>query len=106
MRNVSSETWAGVVLLMTCGLLTLSTIVAACVRRSERPRFLGWAAFGWGYFALARWYTFHEGPLPTVRFLPGSGHLHGDFLSLPPIVRLRTMHGPWRSRFSGASSRA
>jgi hypothetical protein len=98
MRNVSSETWAGDVLLMTCGLLMLTAIVAACVGRRWRPRFLGCAMFGWGYFALARWYTSHEGPLSTVRFLPGSGDFHGAFLSLPPVVRMA--HDAWALAFA------
>jgi hypothetical protein len=98
MRGASSETWAGVMLLTTWGLLMLSTIVAVCRGRGDRPRFLGFAVFGWGYFALARWYTYHQGPMPTVRFLPGSGDLHGDFLSLPPHVRMA--HDAWALAFA------
>ncbi len=94
----SAETWAGVVRLLTCGALALATIGADCRGPDERPRFAGFAAFGWGYLALAHWYTYSEGPLPTVAFLPGSGEVHGDLLSLPPIVRIA--HDAWALAFA------
>src|SRR5262245_45293282 len=93
MHSASAETWAGVVLLTTGGVLMLYVVVAVCRRAGDRPGLLGFAVFGWGYFFLARRYSFHQGPMPTVRFLPGSGDLHGDFRSLPPMVRLA--HDAW-----------
>src|SRR5262245_9024554 len=98
MSGISSETGAGVTLLTTCGLLALAAIVAVCRGRYEAPRFLGFAVFGWGYFVLARWYTHHQGPMATVRFLPGSGAIHGEFLSLPPLVRMA--HDAWTLAFA------
>lgn len=86
MHDVSGETWAGIVLLVTGGVLMLSLVVAICRGSGDRPRLLGFAVFGWGYFFLARWYSSHQGPLPTDQFLPGSGDLHGDFRFLPPMV--------------------
>jgi hypothetical protein len=98
MHGPSAETWAGVMLLTTCGILMLSVVGAIGRGPSDCPRLLGFAAFGWGYFVLARWYSFHEGPLPTVGFLPGAGDLHADLRSLPPLVRLA--HDAWALAFA------
>ena len=87
------ENWAGMSLLATCGVLMLATIGACCRNAGERPGLLGFAGFGWGYFALARWYSFHEGPMPTACWLPGAGTIHNDLLALPPQVRI--VHDAW-----------
>jgi hypothetical protein len=87
------ETWAGMSLLATCGVLMLATIGAVCRNAGERPRLLGFAGFGWGYFALARWYSYHQGPMPTVCWLSGAGNIHNDLLALPPQVRI--VHDAW-----------
>jgi hypothetical protein len=92
-KGASAETCAGVMLLSTLGVLMLSAIGAVCGSADKRPRFAGFAVFGWGYFALARWYSYHQGPLPTVCWLPGSGDIHNDLLSLPPAVRIA--HDAW-----------
>ncbi len=97
-QSASVETWAGMMLLTTCGVLTLSAIGAVSCGCDERPRFVGFATFGWGYFALARWYSYHQGPMPTVRWLPGSGDIHSAFLSLPPAVRMA--HDAWALAFA------
>ncbi len=69
-----------------------------CRGSHERPRFLGFAVFGWGYFALARWYSCHQCPLPTVCWLPGAGDIHNDLLALPPEVRIA--HDAWALVFA------
>ena len=84
--------------LFTCGVLMLSVIGAVCRGRPDRPRFAGFAAFGWGYFALAHWYTYHQGSVPTVRFVPGSVDIHGDLRSVPPLVR--GVHDAWALAFA------
>jgi hypothetical protein len=101
-KGASAETWAGSMLLTTCCVLMLSAIGAVCRGSDERPRFAGFALFGWGYFALARWYTFHQGPLPTVCWLPGSGDIHNDLLVLPPAVRIA--HDAWALAFAALGS--
>jgi hypothetical protein len=98
MHGPSAETWASVMLLAICGVLMLSVIGAVCRGPGDRPRLLGFAVFGWGYFILARWYSYYEGPMPTDRFVPGSGDLHSDLLSLPPPVRIA--HDAWALAFA------
>ena len=100
--GASAETWAGVSFLTTGGVLILAAIGAVCRGRRERPRFLGFAVFGWGYFALARWYSFHQGPMPTVCWLLGAGDIHNDLLSLPPHVRI--VHDAWSLAFGVVGS--
>jgi hypothetical protein len=92
------ETWAGMSLLATSGVLMLATIGAVCRNAGERPRLLGFAGFGWGYFTLARWYSYHQGPMPTVCWLPGAGNIHNDLLALPPQVRI--VHDAWALVFA------
>jgi hypothetical protein len=94
----SAETWAGVMLLTTCGVLMLAVVGAICRGSNERPQLIGFAMFGWGYFALARWYTYHQGPMPTVRWLAGAGDIHNDLLSLPPDMRMA--HDAWTMAFA------
>ena len=96
-RVASAETWAGVMLLTSCGVLTIATIGTICRGPDVRPRLAGFAVFGWGYFALTRWYSYHQGPMPTVCWLPGSGNIHNDLFSLPPTVRI--VHDAWALAF-------
>ena len=96
--GVSGETWAGISLLTTCGVLMLATIDALCRAIDERPRLIGFVVFGWGYFTLARWYSFHQGPMPTVCWMPGAGDIHNDLLALPPDVRIA--HDAWALAFA------
>ncbi len=97
-HGAPAEIWAGVMLLTTCGMLMLSAIAAVCRGSGEQPRFIGFALFGWGYFALARWYSYHQGPMPTVCWLTGGGDIHNDLLSLPPTVRIA--HDAWALAFA------
>ena len=62
----ASETWAGVALLVTCGILGLAVIGAACRSAAERAWWLGFAVFGWGYLALAFWSPPGGTKLPTL----------------------------------------
>ncbi|MHB1557834.1 MAG: hypothetical protein ACYC61_10160 [Isosphaeraceae bacterium] len=79
---------AGISLIVTCIVLALATVAAAIPTRPGRRSALGFAIAGWTYFIAARWYTYHQGPLPTVAFLLGANELHGEYLALPPIVRI------------------
>jgi hypothetical protein len=94
LRDASVETWEGVVLLITCGLLALAVIGAACRMPIERPWWLGFAVFGCGYFALAHWYSFQVAPLPTVSLLLDPSEIPWIDLNAfsPP---LRILHELW-----------
>jgi hypothetical protein len=65
LRN-SSETWAGVTFVMTCGILCLAIVGVVCRDGAERAWWLGFALFGWGYLMLAMWYSVE---LPTMALL-------------------------------------
>jgi hypothetical protein len=91
--GASAETWAGMSLLTIGGVLLLAAIGAVCRGSHQCPRLLGFAVFGWGYFALARWYSYHQGPMPTVYWLAGAGDIHNDPFDLPPEVRIA--HDAW-----------
>ena len=101
-HRTSAETWAGLMLLTTSSVLMLSVIGTVCSGSDERPRFAGFAVFGWGYFALARWYSYHQGPMPTVCWISGSGDIHNDLLALPPAVRIA--HDAWALAFAALGS--
>ena len=51
----ASETWAGMTFLLTCGVLCLAIVGIVCGGIAQRPWWLGFALFGWGYLALAFW---------------------------------------------------
>jgi hypothetical protein len=65
----SSEIWAGVLLLLTSGILALAVVGAACRRGADRAWWLGFAVFGWGYLALAFWGAYSSPSLPTMTLL-------------------------------------
>jgi hypothetical protein len=48
----ASETWAGIVLLLTLGLLGVSILGVVYRREARRAWWVGFALFGWGYVAL------------------------------------------------------
>jgi hypothetical protein len=54
--------------------------------------------FGWGYFGLARWYSNHQGPMPAVRWQPGSGAIENDLRVLPPYMDMA--HNAWALAFA------
>jgi len=64
LRN-ASDIWAGVIFLVTCGVLALSIVGMICRQEGERAWWLGFALFGWGYVALAFWPS-HESGLPQL----------------------------------------
>jgi hypothetical protein len=63
------EPWAGVMFLLTCGVLGLAVIGALCRREAERAWWLGFAVFGWGYMVLAFWLSEYLPKLPTLTLL-------------------------------------
>jgi hypothetical protein len=65
LRN-ASETWAGVMFLITCGVLSLAIVGVVCRDGPQRAWWLGFALFGWGYLLLALWSTVN---LPTMALL-------------------------------------
>src|SRR4051794_34921237 len=48
----ASEPWAGIVLLLTLGLLGVSILGVVYRREARRAWWVGFALFGWGYAAL------------------------------------------------------
>ena len=43
-----SDTWAGVIFYLACGVLALGVVGALCAGAAERAWWLGFAVFGWG----------------------------------------------------------
>ena len=84
----ASETWAGVMLLLTCGLLGLSVVGALYGGRAGRTWWLGFCVFGGTYMALSRCWSSSDLPwLPTTDLLK---HL------VPPTgVALRKVVNPF-----------
>ena len=64
--RTASETWAGVMFLITCGVLCLAIVGVVCRDGPKRAWWLGFALFGWGYLLLAQWSTVN---LPTMALL-------------------------------------
>ena len=106
----SSEAWAGLMLLLTCGVLMLAMVGAICRGPDERAWWLGFVLFGAGYLALALWMSHSGQILPTITL---SESMHswlgmpvppppriGDvgWESLPPIHRL--LHCIWALAFA------
>lgn len=50
--RAASETWAGIMLLLTLGLLGVSVLGVMYRREARRAWWVGFALFGWGYAAL------------------------------------------------------
>ena len=68
LRN-ASETWAGVMFLVTYGVLGLAIVGAICRGFPERAWWLGFFVFGWGYLSLVAywntWFPFDPYQLDT-----------------------------------------
>jgi hypothetical protein len=65
----SSPMWAGLIFLLTCGVLSLGT-VAVAFRREYRAWWFGFSLFGWSYLAISLWSLFYDQPtLPTESVL-------------------------------------
>jgi len=67
----ASEIWAGVMFLVTCGMLALAVVGVVCRRDEKRAWWLGFALFGWGYLALAFWSSEQLPWVPTMYLLEG-----------------------------------
>ena len=72
LRN-ASPVWAGVMFLLTTGVLGLAVVAIFCRGRAERTTWLGFAIFGYGYLGLAFWPDSFDLPLlpelPTTSLL-------------------------------------
>src|SRR5689334_21112708 len=62
----ANETWAGVMMLVTNGLLALAIVGAICRRGAARAWWLGFLIFGWSYLRLSSRTSFE---LPTIKLL-------------------------------------
>jgi hypothetical protein len=62
----ASETWAGVMLLLTHGILALAVVGAICRRGADRAWWVGFLMFGWSYLRLSSWTSYQ---LPTITLL-------------------------------------
>ncbi len=91
LRN-ASKTWAGAMLLLTCGILALAVVGAIYRQGARRAWWLGFSIFGWGYMALSGcWSANGLTDLPTTEVLkilkpwlavsppPGGGRFGGGF---------------------------
>src|SRR6184192_4085180 len=78
LRN-ASEPWAGVMLLLTHGVLGFAAIGVVCRRHVERAWWLGFSLFGWGYLALVAFWPWYDFP-PTTTLL----EVVGPRLGVPP----------------------
>jgi hypothetical protein len=100
-----TELWAGVIFLLTCGVLALAIVGVACRGQGERAWWLGLALFGWGYFTLA-FSSPREGlpRLPTTAVLkaimgdiaePPPGIMGGGFRCIGPLAQFGGMGVPF-----------
>jgi hypothetical protein len=66
----ASRIWAGAMLLLTCGILTLGVVGAIYRQGTRRGWWLGFSLFGWGYTALWGFWSVGGWPdLPTTTLL-------------------------------------
>ena len=88
LRN-PSETWSGVIFLLTCGVLCLAIVGVVCRQQEERAWWLGFALFGWGYLLLSMRSTV---VLPTLTLLDAAAARMGS------PVRFERRHGRWNEK--------
>jgi hypothetical protein len=103
LRN-ASEACAGLVLMLTYGVLMIGVVGAVCRGSHERTWWLGFTLFGGGYLALAYASAFYPKPLPTITLaefigsglgdkLAGQDWGHDGWISLSPTYRI--LHCLW-----------
>jgi hypothetical protein len=84
----ATDTWAGIMLLLTLGLLACSLLGVRQRREARRAFWEGFAIFGWGYLILAfgPWFAEQVTPrLPTAQILT---YLHSKIASSVTNIRL------------------
>ncbi len=92
LRNASAH-WAGLMLLLTCGVLMLGVVGAVCRGPGERARWLGFTLFGGGYLALAHAMAFSPNSLPTITL----AEFIGSSLGVQLASSIRNGGGGWES---------
>ncbi len=83
----ASETWAGLVVMMTLGVLILAFLGIVYRRGARRAFWVGFVLLGWGYIAYSTdflWQTIEARTRPTM----GSG-IWGSEYKHPPLVTTR-----------------
>jgi hypothetical protein len=83
LRN-SSVNWAGLMLMLTCGVLMLGVVGAICRGPDERAWWLGFILFGGSYLALAHATASTPSLLPTITLTDFIGSGLGVKLGLSP----------------------
>jgi hypothetical protein len=68
-----SQVSAGALFLLTCGVLCLGLVGIVCRGGTERAWWVGFTLFGWGYMALAFWFSEPLKELPTTTLLAALG---------------------------------
>ena len=90
----ADETWVGILLTLTLGLLGVATLGVIQLRDGERAWWLGFALFEGGYLVLAfgPWFAEHVQPkLATTRLLSGvHAHVASSSSDLGSLYGLRT----------------
>ena len=72
-----SQVSAGILFLLTCGVLCLGVVGIVCHGGAGRAWWLGFTLFGWGYMALAFWFSDRLNELPTTTMLAAVAHWLG-----------------------------
>jgi type IV secretory pathway VirB2 component (pilin) len=83
LRN-SSDAWAGLMLMLTCGVLLLGLVGAVCRGPHVRAWWLGFTLFGSSYLALAHATAFSATLLPTISLAEFVGSGLGAKLNFSP----------------------
>jgi hypothetical protein len=98
----ASDTWAGVLVFVTLGLLAFALLAIRQRREATRAFWEGFALFGWGYVTLAfgPWFADQVGSkLPTTQLL---GYLHGKLNPAP--AQLQAVFMPYINNVWGSAT--